>query len=541
MIKLVVVVTGALALFGATRPAVAGPAWCGSAKFDANSEDLRQLSSDRAEDVVHAIVTVLCSNSPDIEPHRADVEKARQAWGKKLFMTDADWADTPAWVTGHHEGKADFSTKSLKDFTPIDQYKAIVDGFPGVNGSSGGIDPLYLADAFGAQFSQTGRLALLTRYCFVGENIVRVSDDATKMAICQGDIDAFDPSKLSEELRADSQHAGEIKMMLRWRAVMEYPDLVKAWNDAKAKLIKTDEEYKKMFDITAKARDEWQKTTGTNTKLLDLTLQMDSGTVFHSRKLFEGCEDTTQAAMADAIATLPAKAFTDMHDIRDDPFKGFGAKVGPLLVSNPKTNLAVIAFVLCNYDRPSGSFLTSYLQTVPGQRGPRNASMAALMKADFKFDDLNAGKLHFPSFGARPYRFSGGAVATAGGVVKSVKPGKDGQIIVALEKTTMKQNDCVKEHNGSHIESINSSGSVQYELICDKWAIVEHNTTWTDFKISKDYEKVLKPGVVFSSTYSQNGAVGKREKGHGEDADVVAIWPSKSAALPSWVLGAKVK
>jgi len=540
--KLVVVVTGALALFGATRPAVAGPAaWCGDAKFDANGEDLRRLSSDRAEDAVHAIVTVLCSSNPDIEPHRADVEAARQAWGKKLFMTDADWADTPVWVKGHHEGKSDFSAKSLKDFTPIDQYKAIVDGFQGVNGSSGEIDPLYLADAFGAQFSQSGRLALLVRYCFKGENVAHVQDDATKMAICQGDIDAFDPAKVSEELRADSQHTGEIKMMLRWRAVMEYPELLAKWNDAKTKLIKADDEYKKMFDITAKARDEWQKTVGTNSKLLDLTLQMDSGSVFHSRKLLDGCEDTTQAALADAIATLPAKAFADMHDVRDDPFKGFGSKAGPLLVSNPKINLAVIAYVLCNYDRPSGAFLTSFVQNVPGQRGPRNASMGALMKADFKFDDLNAGKLHFPSFGARPYSFSGGAVSTAGGVVKSVKPGKDGEIVVALEKTTMKQNDCVKEHNGPHIESILASGTVQYELICDKWAVVEHDTTWTDFKISKDYEKVLKPGVVFTSTYTENQRAAKREKGRGADADVLAIWPNKSAPLPSWVLGAKVK
>ncbi len=539
--KLVVVVTGALALFGAARPAVAGPAWCGGAKFDANGEDLRRLSSDRQEDVVHAIVTVLCSNNPDIEPHRADVEKARQAWGKKLFMTDADWADTPAWVNGHQEGKADFSTKNLKDFTPIDQYKAIVDGFPGVNGSSGAIDPLYLADAFGARLSQTGRLALLTSYCFQGENVAHVQDDATKMAICQGDVDAFDPAKLSEEVRADSQHTGEIKMMLRWRAVMEYPELLKAWTDAKFKLIKADDEYKKMFAITAKARDEWEKTIGTSGKLLDLTLQMDSGTVFHSRKLLDGCEDQTQAALADAIATLPAKAFADMHDVRDDPFKGFGSKAGPTLVSIPKVNLSAIAYVLCNYDRPSGSFLASFLQNVPGQRGPRNASMAALMKADFKFDDLDAGKLHFPSFGARPYVFSGGAVSTAGGVVKSVKPGKDGEIIVALQKTTMKQNDCVKEHHGSHVESITSSGSVQYELICDKWAVVTHDTTWTDFKISKDYAKELKPGVVFTSTDSQNQRATKRDKDRGKGADVLAIWPNKSAALPSWVLGARVK
>ena len=536
MNKLVVVVTGALSVCGAARFASAGPAWCGDAKFDANGEDLHRLSSDRKEDAVQAIVTVLCSNNPDIEPHRADVEAARQAWGKKLFMTDADWADTPVWVKGHNEGKIDFSTKNLKDFTPIDQYKAITDGF-----SVGRIDPLYLADAFGPQLSQTGRLALLVHYCFPSESVANAKADATKMAICQADIDAFDPAKVSEELRGDTQHAGEIKMMLRWRAVMEVPGLLKGWNDAKAKLIKDDDEYKKMFDVTAKARDEWQKTTGTNTKLLDLTLQMESGTLFKSRKLLDGCDDPTQAALADAIATLPAKSFADMHDVRDDPFKGFGSKAGPLLVSSSKVNLAVIAYVLCNYDRPAGSFLTSFLQNVPGQRGPRNASMGALMKADFKFDDLDAGKLYFPSFGARPYSFAGGAVSTAGGVVKSVKPGKEGQIIVALEKTTMKQNDCVKEHNGPHIESILASGTVQYELICDKWAVVEHDTTWTDFKISKDYEKVLKPGVVFTSTYSENQRAGKRDKDRSGSADVLAIWPSKSAALPSWVLGAKVK
>lgn len=66
-------------------------------------------------------------------------------------------------------------------------------------------------------------------------------------------------------------------------------------------------------------------------------------------------------------------------------------------------------------------------------------------------------------------------------------------------------------------------------MICDKTAIVTHDTTWTDFHINPDQAKLLKPGAVFSALYL------------GGVADVIAIWPNKAAKTPSLVLGGAVK
>jgi hypothetical protein len=122
---------------------------------------------------------------------------------------------------------------------------------------------------------------------------------------------------------------------------------------------------------------------------------------------------------------------------------------------------------------------------------------------------------------------------SAGGVVKGVKPGagKDkGKTVVNLEKTTRKQEDCVKEHTTNRIIGIRDSGAVDYERICDKTAIVTHDTTWEDFTVTDESAKQLKSGLLFSSTY-----------GAHLDADVIALWPNKDAKLPSVVLGAKLK
>ena len=63
------------------------------------------------------------------------------------------------------------------------------------------------------------------------------------------------------------------------------------------------------------------------------------------------------------------------------------------------------------------------------------------------------------------------------------------------------------------------------ERTCDKSGVVTHDTTRAPFAISARYEAVLKPGVVFSAT----------------GQDVLAIWPSKTAKAPSWLLGGALK
>src|SRR5262249_44238827 len=101
-------------------------------------------------------------------------------------------------------------------------------------------------------------------------------------------------------------------------------------------------------------------------------------------------------------------------------------------------------------------------------------------------------------------------------------------LVVALEKTTMKLVDCVKEHRGRAVR-IRPDGSLEYELICDGTAVVTRDTTWSDFRIRTADQKWLKPGVVFSTT------------SRGQFGEVIAIWPDRNAIAPSMVLGAKMK
>ncbi len=110
-------------LLGLTANASASPAtWCTKA-YDVSSYDLRELSSKDGQVVLPILARAACSSTPEVEAQRADLEKARAAWGAAYGMEDADWADMLALIeVTSYSFKADFSTKSLAEFTPIDQY-----------------------------------------------------------------------------------------------------------------------------------------------------------------------------------------------------------------------------------------------------------------------------------------------------------------------------------------------------------------------------------------------------------------------------------
>jgi hypothetical protein len=423
--------------------------------------------------------------------------------------------------------RADFSTKNLAQLTPIDQYKAITEEFQDAQGY-GQSDALYVADALETRLTETGRLGFLD-WCYMHES-TRAEDDMVKWAICQPDADRFDAKKLEAELRDDAAHEAPARSYLKKRAVA-VAAAIKETTATRAKLFKNDDTWKKLFDVAKRARAEWTKGAGADAAGLDLALAMDSAVFFHSRKLFEGCQDKTRAALEKAISTIPAKSFKAMHDVRDDPHKGFAYGAGPLLANTPAVNLAAIAFVDCQKETPTGDFLAEAIQRVPGVRGPRSQALGALMGETFQFDDTQAGKLSYVDFSNRPYSRSGGAVGSAGGVAKTIKPGK-ASATIAIEKTFVMQEDCVKSHPSNRAARVVVSGntwSIERESICDKTQMVKHDLTWGDFEINAAQAKLLKPGVVFSTTYGQ------------KVSDVLAVWPSKSATVPSLVLGAPVK
>jgi len=517
-----------VALGWMSHSALAGePAFCKGEDFKASPYNfgiIAQQDTDDPRGLVRELVEFTCSTDPAIDAKRGELDKLRAEWSKNFAMSEADWADAVAYVKEHGAGGNDLSIQAntLASLSPVDQFAAITNGFENV-----GSDPAYIADALDSSLTEVGRLGFLVG-CSKEGSVTREDGGMAMWAICQGDVDKLDLAKFATEIRSDTSHSGVERMRVRIKLYTTREQLKKNAELAQ-KLIKKDDAYKKLFDAAAKGRADWAKNLGGNKDLLDLVQAMDSAVMFHSRKQFAGCQDKTAAALATAVATMPAKSFTGMHDDREDPFNGFAAAAGPVLVNTPVVNLAATAYTLCHQKTATGRFLSRYLQEVPGMRGPRGAAFWQLLQQKFELDDTKLKEPPLPRLGSRPFDSSGGEITSAGGVVKSVKPNK-AKAVVALEKTSRKQEDCVKEHVTNRIVGIRDSGSVEYERICDKWAIVTHDTTWQDFTVTAETAKLLKPGFLFSSTY-----------GSGMDGDVIATWPSKDAKVPGMVLGAKLK
>jgi hypothetical protein len=503
------------------------PAWCKGEDFKESPYSFNVLAQQDTEDprgLLQQLVKLSCSSDPGFDAKRGELEKVRAEWSKNFAMNDADWADALAYVKGGGGGNNDITLQAntFATMSPIDQFAAIANGFDKVSTNA-----LYVADVLDGNLTEAGRVGFLMA-CAKEGSVTREDGGMAMWAVCQGDADKLDPAKFSTELRGDTSHTAVERMRVRIKLYTTRQQLAKNAQIA-AKLIKKDDAYKKLFDSAAKGRADWAKTLGGNKELLDLVQAMDSAVVFHSRKQAAGCEDKTAAALATAVATIPAKSFAAMHDDREDPFKGFATQAGPLLVNTPVVNLAATAYTLCHANSATGRFLSRYLQEVPGMRGPRGAAFSQLLQQKFELDDTKLKEPPLPRIGPRPFDSSGGEIMSAGGVVKSVKPGKD-KAVVNLEKTSRKQEDCVKEHTTNRIVGIRDSGTVEYERICDKTAIVTHDTTWQDFTVTNESAKQLKSGLVFSSTY-----------GAQLEGEVIALWPTKDAKLPSIVLGAKLK
>jgi len=211
-----------------------------------------------------------------------------------------------------------------------------------------------------------------------------------------------------------------------------------------------------------------------------------------------------------------------MADVRDNPFEGFAHAAGPVLVRTPVVNLAAIAYVLC-HKTATADWLRATLQQVPGVRGPRSAALTALYDEKFEFDDVNARQPRYPDVDVRPYARSGGSITSAGGVVDKVTMEKD-RANVSLKKTTAKRLACVQSKPTNRLSRIRPDGSLEYQSICLKSAIVTYDTTWADFKINPAHAALLKSGVVFSSVYGD------------PFFDVVALWSNANATTPSMLL-----
>jgi len=536
MAKRVAVVAGlTLAL---SQTAFAGePAWCKGEDFGASHFNYKAGRGDDGDlrTTVRNIVEYSCSKDAELDAKRPELDKLRAEVSKELFMNDADWTDAVAWVKesgfSNTEDSIKITEKTLASLMPMDQYVATRYGFTDEGGYGAGAngDWTYRADALEDVMTETGRLGVL-EHCFNSRSVSRDDDSVVAWAICADDIQKFDGNKFATEVRGDGAHEPKQKTMLHIRLGVVMAGLKDAAAE-RDKLFKKDDAYKKVFAVAQKGREDWRKGVGTNKDLLALVQSMESARWFHSRKQFAGCEEKTQKALSDAASKVPAKLFKNMYDERDDPFHGFATKAAPILADQPEFNLAGTAYALCQPDTGIGSWLGGMLDMVPGYRGPRTAAFTAVFHQQFELDDTQAKAVPKPDIGSRPYS-SKSTASSYGGGLKSFKAGtgdKKGKMVATLEKTMIKQEDCVKEHSSGRISAITSSGTVQYEMICDKSAIVEHDHTWEPFDISERTSKWVKPGQLFS-------AVGDNGKG-----EVFAVWSSKTAKQPSMLFGGAVK
>lgn len=493
------------------------PSWCkGTSQFKADDYASAKDDIDRVRQLVN-----------DCQPDAAGAfQKALAEESKRLSMTDADWNDAVAWDNAQGYSSVDLKMQgtSFATLSPIDQYLAIRKG---VENGHNGADALYMADALDQKLTEAGRLAFLES-CNLGGN-----PQPWLWAICLPDAAKLNAAKFGTEIRGDSSHTPVERFALRMK-LGKMIDNLEHFKQAGPELIKKDDGYKKLFDAAAQGRLDWEKSAEGMTDLLALAEQVDSAWYFHSKKQYAGCEDKTEKALAAAVSTFPAKTFEGLRDDEKDMLGGFLNSALPKLMANPRLSLAANAFVMCEPDRGWSQALAVGLTATPGYRGPRGASYSAIASQKFELDDTRAKEIEVPRPDVRPYA-KWDHVHTLSGIVSALKPGKDkdpktgdATVIVSQPKTSMTTEDCVKWHSTNKMTGWDTAGRPTYEEICDKLSMVKHDTTPTDWTVSAKSAAMLKPGVRFSVT-----AYGGRE--------VVAVWPSKTAKLPSMVLGAAVK
>jgi hypothetical protein len=504
------------------------PAWCkgydsGQGEYGIFKNSLQ--NDDRSN--VELTLNWSCSTaSGERDKQQADIQAAKADISKRLFMNDADWSEAVEYVKENGSQKMSDDIKvsgaTFAAFTPIDQYLAI-------RKETNGFDSLYLADALESNLSEMGRLGFLAS-CTKSD--MAGNPEPVYWAVCLGDLAKFDPNKAAAEIRADKAHPAWSHTAIHIALGSIVSDL-HALGDKGKEMAKKDEGYQKLFDAAAKGRAEFEKTLMPAQKdVLALVTQLDSAVYFHSRKQYAGCEEKVWQVLSNAASKIPASRFKGMHDDPQDPVGGFATSAGPVLANDPAMNLAMTAYSLCLKDAALSYWFTSYLQDVPGYRGPRSAAWQALFAQHFELDDTDAKEIRMthPEYSQRPYGRTHGGVRSAGGIVASIKPGKDKEIVtVTHPKSSVRTEDCVKWHSTNKIVDFDTAGRPVYESFCDKSAMRTHDTTPGDDLVTSSTAKWLKPGVLYTSVAGDKAF------------DVVAVWPSKTAKLPSLLFGANIK
>lgn len=511
--RLIAVAFGAASLVGFAGRAGAAPAWC-KGKAASASYDLKNLSSTDPVEALEAYVGATCAPTPEANANRAQIEAGRQAWSKKLGLTEPDWADVVDLLAlgqsdrsngrvvlrGFDAGDGEALRRPWSGYDALDQWAMIAHGF----GPSGdlALDHHYLADALGARLTEVGRAAYVSR-CVEGHDGREAKP--VEWAMCQGDLAQLDYAKLAAELRANQAYGGADKMHVRL-AVSQLKGAL-AGHAARVKaLIAKDPGYAKVFEVAAATREDWAGRVRTSGALLALVGELDDARVTRSRKAFAGCEDRTWAAWKAAVGALPAKTFEGMQDDRGAGRRFDDQAMGPLL-SDPGVYLAAVALTTCVTGDPDrggrvdalARLLASGLERWPGFRGPRTATEAAVMLTGITLDDRDAAldypevERHFGSTGEVSLTLGGGG----SGVVASLKPsGK--AVTVAFKKQLVKQVQCAERRPTNRINQIDASGHVIYITTCVRNETVVVDKASPPQAVNPRYLDGVKPGMDVS-------------------------------------------
>lgn len=533
-------VTGVLGL-GLLAEAKAAPAWCAGAadqRID-TSGSIEETFKD-AEDprnTLKNLVGRICKPDGEAREHQKELEAARQRWSKRLDLTEAEWADVADYATlGQGErmnGRVSINTNeqelgigdSLKrpwsGLDPIDQYALLIVD----SGASGdlSLDKSYLADAFGAKLSETGRFAYVQR-CVDGSR-----NGPVDWAMCQRDVERLDFKKISAELRANKAYRGADKIRIRIEMDELKPRLPAHAAKVK-KLIASDPGYAKVFELAAATAEEWTGRYQSNAALLALVSGMDDARATRSRKAFAGCQDKTWEAWQAALSEIPASKFEGMQDDRENGISFLDLAMGPL-VTSPEAYLAGVAMMTCESgvaDRGEEQdvlvrTLAGATQRWPGFRGPRNATQTAILVAGIELDDRDA-KLEQPSVHREFARYNGSRSGGGAGVIGKLKPA-DKKTTVEFKKQMVKQVQCAQSKRTNRITQIRANGELVYETRCVKNETVVVDKSDAPQTVNPRYLGGVKPGMFASIT---------------EDV-VIAVWAKPGAAKPTMMFGAKLK
>lgn len=488
------------------------PTWC--KRFDGiRKGDVERLKKESDPiDALTELVGLMCDKNNRAEK---DTEYFRAEWGKRLQMTDADWADVGSWADALPVARRNAAPKfpkkkGISELTPLDQYGALIENE----------NYTYFADAMGDKLTEVGRLAYILR-CIHSES--DGSTAAANWAVCQPDIDALDRGKLAAEIRSDTAHSGLDRTMTRVKVYLLDATL-KAHAEKVKAIIASDKAYATMFQAAAGARKAYKASP----ELTALALAMDDARLTNSTKLHEGCLGKTEDALRKAISAIPAKTF---EGLRDDGPRPEQLQIASNIASAPDGYLAGLAYFNCRWSTGDGGKMWSdtlergfadALRYWPGFRGPRSAAYVAVLEAKVEPDDRsNKLVVWHPDYDWM--RSIGGGNERGQGAIESVKV-TGATAVVSYVKKLVQVSTCSNWVETNRLTSIRDNGDLVWDMRCTSRGTKTINLASPPQTVRSVFATGLKPGMIVWTA-----------------GDVVLAAFPKGGKAPTLVLGAPVK